>query len=258
MAPIKFEDNIKDKLDKRTLKPSNQAWNRLSERLDNEDKKNSKKPYLWLGLAASIIGIVFIVSQFLMNETGVTNKPIIVDAPQVNQVDKTTTIAIENEKTNKKTLDNTPSKIEKLNPEKVEIQKKLVGITKIQEYTVVDNAPVIVSKKTNKQLIRTPELPKKALSFEEQKVQDVVAKVENLKLNNKIVTDADINALLEAAQKDIIRNRLYNETTGVVDANALLKDVEAELDQSSFRSKVFEALKLSYNSVKTVVAQRND
>ena len=43
----------------------------------------------------------------------------------------------------------------------------------------------------------------------------------------------------------------------MVDAEALLENVEAELDQS-FRNKVFEAIKSSYNSVKTAVAQRND
>ena len=95
------------------------------------------------------------------------------------------------------------------------------------------------------------------MTFEEQKIQDVVALVQSMKDGNKVITDSDINALLEEAQKEIKLNRLYNETNGVVDANALLQDVEAELNQS-FRSKVFEALKSSYNSVKTAVAQRND
>ena len=41
MAPIKFEENIKDKLEKRTLTPSSESWSKLSERLDAED--NSSK-----------------------------------------------------------------------------------------------------------------------------------------------------------------------------------------------------------------------
>jgi len=79
-----------------------------------------------------------------------------------------------------------------------------------------------------------------------------------MKAKNIDVTDADIDVLLKEAQKEIIRNRIYNKTTSVVDANALFQDVEAELNQSSFRNKVFEALKSSYNSVKTAVAHRND
>ena len=95
------------------------------------------------------------------------------------------------------------------------------------------------------------------LTFEEQKIKDVVAKVHTLKSENKTITNADIDALLIEAQKEIALNRLYNETNGTVDASALLQDVENELDQS-FRSKVFEAIKASYNTVKTTVAQRND
>ena len=34
MAPIKFEEKIKDKLEQRHLKPSADAWDRLSEKLD--------------------------------------------------------------------------------------------------------------------------------------------------------------------------------------------------------------------------------
>jgi|GEM_PF-6899774 len=79
-----------------------------------------------------------------------------------------------------------------------------------------------------------------------------------MKAKNIDVTDADIDVLLKEAQKEIIRNRIYNKTTSVVDANALFQDVEAELNQSSFRNKVFEALKSSCNSVKTAVAHRND
>ena len=45
--------------------------------------------------------------------------------------------------------------------------------------------------------------------------------------------------------------------TRTVDANALLQDVEEDLQQS-FRSKVFEALQSGYESVITAVAERNN
>ena len=50
---------------------------------------------------------------------------------------------------------------------------------------------------------------------------------------------------------------MFNESTGVVNAHALLQDVEDDLEQS-FRSKVFQALKENYITVKTAVAQRNN
>lgn len=254
MAPINFENNIKDKLDERMLKPSTDAWGKLSDRLDNQDKNNNKKPYWWLGLAASIVGVLFIVSQFLNNETKVNYAPKIADMPEVIQHSETNSIVVENDKV-LNNIEGVQVKTEIETTKKVEA-KKLVDTKKEQELVATVNERTIVSKeKTNS--IATSELPKKDVTFEEQKIQDVIAQVQYMKDKNKVITDADIEVLLEEAQKEIKRNRLYNETTGVVDANALLQDVEAELNQS-FRSKVFEALKSSYNSVKTAVAQRNN
>jgi len=71
------------------------------------------------------------------------------------------------------------------------------------------------------------------------------------------VSDAEINTLLDQAQKEISLHRLYNETTKKVDANALLEDVEADLEQS-FRNRAFKAIKSGYKYVKTAVAERNN
>jgi hypothetical protein len=236
------------------LKPSTDAWGKLSERLDNQDKKNNKKPYWWLGLAASIVGVLFVVSPFLNNDTKVNDAPKIVNTPEVIQQSKTNRVVVDNDEV----IDNVEDvqvKAKRETIQKVEAQK-LVNTKKEQELVASVIELTIVSKeKTNS--VATAELPKKHMTFEKQKIQDVIAQVQNMQDKNIVITDADIEVLLQEAQKEIKRNRLYNETTGVVDANALLQDVEAELNQS-FRSKVFEALKSSYNSVKTAVAQRND
>ncbi len=242
-----IESKIKDKFEERRLKPSNQAWDKLSERLDNQEEKKNRKPVFWLSIAASIIGILFIVSQFINNETAVDNTPIIVDVPEViKEIDQSNTIE---EKVVQAVV-----KEETINNKKVE---RFVETKKQQQQVAVINPPQTVSIDNNNNLKKTPELPKKSLTFEEQKIQDLVAQVQSMKAESKVVTDNDIDVLLKTAQKEIKLNRLYNETTGVVDANVLLQDVETELDQS-FRSKVFEALKTSYNSVKTAVAQRNE
>jgi hypothetical protein len=91
-------------------------------------------------------------------------------------------------------------------------------------------------------------------TFEDQKIKDLVAQVHALQEDNIEVTEADIDALLLKAQKEITLKRLHRDS-GSIDALALLESVEQELDQS-FRNKVLEALKTSYNSVKTAVAQR--
>lgn len=253
MAPINFENNIKDKLDKRTIKPSENAWSKLSERLDNEDK-NNKKAYWWFGIAASIIGVLLIVSQFLNNAIKVNDTPILVDTPKVIK-DTINTTVFKEDKILNTIVSTTEHKTD--SEDKQEIQQVIKARKKKDEVIAVAEVNIIL-KEERTQFVATPELSKTILTFEDQKIQDVVAQVQIMKAENKVVTDADIDALLEAAQKEIKLNKLYNETTGIVDAMALLQDVEDELDQSSFRIKVFEALKSSYSSVKTAVTQRND
>lgn len=255
MAPIKFEDNIKDKLENRRLKPSADAWDTLSDRLDNQDKKKNNKPVWWLGIAASIIGVLFVVSQFTNKVEDI--EPVIVDSPeqienkQIEPLSPTEKEENQQETINEKT--NETSDYKKI------LKEKSVIINEMNTNQPETAIAVQETKKEEKDIIHNTsvEAIKEELSFEEQKIQDVVAKVNALKDDNVAVTDDDINALLLEAQKEIKLNKIINQTTGVVDANALLQDVEADLDQS-FRNKVFEAIKSSYNSVKTAVAQRNN
>lgn len=258
MAPIKFDKHIKEKLEGRNIQPSNQAWDKLSERLEAQEKNKNHKGYWWLGIAASVIGILFVVSQFFNNnEIKIETSPKVVEieTPVIIKEDSNTQIANEVDK-------NDVIKIENVeNVEKTTNTIKLKTESLIKNNQV--NEPVVVATKENMNkeekdiAVKPLEIIKENLSFEEQQIKDVVAKVQSMESDNKIITDADINALLEQAQKEIRLNKLIDENTGVVDADALLQDVETDLDQS-FRSKVFEALKVSFNSVKTAVAQRND
>ncbi|MDO5979643.1 hypothetical protein [Flavivirga spongiicola] len=253
MAPIKFEKNIKDKLDKRRLQPSDNAWGKLSERLGNQEKKKNNKPILWLGLAASMVGILLIIPQFFNNETSVNDVPKTVVNPEIVEQNENKAIAVE-EYIN---IENTTKETQVKEKEVVKEPAKKSVLVK-SEFNKEQTALVQESniKELNKEAVSTVEVALEPLSFEEEKIQAVANQIQALK-DNDIVTDDAINALLLEAQKEIKLNRLYNGTTGVVDAKLLLQDVEAELDQS-FRSKVFEAIKASYGTVKTAVAQRND
>jgi len=200
MAPIDFENNIKDKLDERMLKPSTDAWGKLSNRLANQDKKNNKKPYWWLGLAASIVGVLFVVSPFLNNDTKVNDAPKIVNTPEVIQQSKTNRVVVDNDEV----IDNVEDvqvKAKRETIQKVEAQK-LVNTKKEQELVASVIERTIVSKeKTNS--VATAELPKKHMTFEKQKIQDVIAQVQNMQDKNIVITDADIEVLLQEAQKEI-------------------------------------------------------
>ncbi|WP_100609943.1 hypothetical protein [Confluentibacter lentus] len=236
MAPNKFEQHIKEKLDNRTLQPSPDAWNTLSKRLDAQTENHKNNSYWWLGLAASIVGVLLVSTLFNNKEINIESHPVIVDNPQqINDVLQETVEPEDLIKNSEPTI--TGIKINK------------------QEVILVKNeSPQNIELK--KEASESPEVVVKELTFEEQKIQDIVAQIQTLKGNNVEVTDSEIDALLLKAQKEINLNQLYSNK-GLVDAKSLLQDVEADIDQS-FRSKVFEALKDGFGTVKSAVANRNN
>lgn len=238
MVPNKFEQHIKEKLDNRTLQPSPDAWNRLSERLDGETKKTKNVSYWWLGLAASIVGVLLVTTLFNKEEINIESHPVIVDNPQPIEQGNKIQEAVKMPDSN---ANNKPIMAEE------KINKKAIIVAANNNLQGVE---------LKKETVASTEVAVKELTFEEQKVQDLVAQIQTLKDNNVEVTDSEIDALLLKAQKEINLNQLYSNK-GLVDAKLLLQDVEADIDQS-FRSKVFDALKDGFGTVKSAVANRNN
>ena len=78
MAPIKIEDNIREKMQERELQPSKDAWAKLETRL-GEEKKSGLNRKTWYAIAAGFIGILILASVFFNNDA-VTNDAEIVEA----------------------------------------------------------------------------------------------------------------------------------------------------------------------------------
>ncbi|SEQ02606.1 hypothetical protein SAMN05421824_0958 [Hyunsoonleella jejuensis] len=253
MAPIKFEDDFKDKLEKRTIAPSKGAWDKLSERLEAEEETANNKGFWWIGIAASVIGILFAIFQFSSNSEK-TVTPIIVDAPEViNDSDKTPVIEDLNS-----TAQETQVAVESSTEEKL-VQPTNVGKQKpIKTYeapTQIAKAPTPLSTKNEIDVIKAKQAD--VLSIESEKAQEVADAIYTLSETEAGVSNASIDSLLKAAQRDILISRMKNQDQAIVDAALLLQEVEFELDES-FRDRVFKAIKDSYGSLKTAIAQRND
>lgn len=236
MAPTKFEKHIKDKLEKRSIQPSDNAWNRLESRLDTSTKQHNTKPWLWIGVAASIVGVFLVVSQFFNQSKTETIAPTIVVTPHATKQEESTKVVLEKKQEINK-VEITKQQDSKLQPKQIIVKTKVNLIAK-DEQPITSTTQVVPKKDSDSKAnnIKPIELNQEALSFEDQKIQDVVAQVQSLKNRNNTVTDAEIEALLQQAQKEIRLKQLYNENTGIVDARLLLDDVEQELDQS-FRGK---------------------
>jgi len=240
MAPFKFEEDIKTVLEKRTIQPSKLAWDELEKSLD----KNKKKPFWWIGLAASIVGILWISISFFNQDNAIV-EPTIVDVSNENY--------------------ETPTTVDqKIIKEEVVMNKPI--ISKKEELVAADTKPKAIKKETipviekdQNEEIKKEELIAKAdiiipdnISEEEKQLNEVAAQIAIL----ENATEAEIDLLLNNAQQKIADQK-FNESGMSVSAYALLFEVEEELDPA-FKDKVFKMLSKNYHSVKNAVAQRND
>ncbi len=262
MAPIKFEENLKEKIEERTIQPSEASWDVLAKRLDNQDKRKPKTVYFWVGIAASIVGVALVTTLFFNNSEFENSTPAIVDTETkeeqvkediINPVEnkkEINTVAVEQVEDIKKSTKKTIS-----TPKNGAVVQKSTRIVSPNTTVTIKEAVAATTTKEQEK-VKHLETPLNSLEFEKAKINDVVDEIKKLNLEDVTVSNAEIDSLLKQAEREILKNRLYNETTRTVSADALLQDVEDELEQS-FRAKVFDALKNSFDTVKTAVAERN-
>lgn len=253
---MKFEERLKEKLEQRQINPSTDAWSKLQDKLDGHNTNKNNKGFWWLGIAASIVGVLMLVVFMkegspvkideILVETEVIPTPIEINKSEENIID------------NKPLLTQTPLTEDK---KETPVKKKKTSNQPILKDKVNKEQLKLFPKSTDKVSVATNDKPqeslKENLSLEEQKAKDVVAQIQEIQKTHE-VTEAEIEALLKKAQKEITLERMYNEATKKVDANALLQSVEEDILDQSFRARVFEMLKSGYKEVKTAVAERNN
>ena len=252
MGTKRFEDKIKQQLRDRKITPSAGSWDKLSARLDETQQK--KKPLvLWLGIAATIIGGILILS-LVFNNSVPLDSPVIVDVPKEEIKLKETSeenfipakqmeeqVATSEVKKEQITPRSNPT----VTPVKQMHQNKREVIAAIDNKSLINDKTLIAPSIVSKDKILELKL-NDALS-------NVIANVEK----EQTVTDAEVNKLLAEAAAKISKERYKtNFAEGKVNAQDLLQDVEFEMD-NSFRDKIFEILKEGYSKARTAVANRN-
>lgn len=258
MAPIKFEEQIKEKLESRNIIPSDAVWSQLSDKLDSEQKKNNSRRIWWLGIAASVAALVMISVTYFNSGIENNSEPVIVNEDSMIEEALPNNTYVQPKIEQEVVVEDIPEVKENqegLIPIK-ESKKPFVKTNEIQKAT---QNSAIAEVKIEEPLINTVKEQKETdILIDKSAINNAVAEIVKFQSNTDTkVTDAQIDSLLKSAQREILKNRIFKEGSNVVDANALLQDVEDDLGQS-FRTKVFEALKDSYTKVKTAVAERNN
>jgi len=254
MAPIKFEENIKDKLEKRTMEPSVNAWQHLEQQLNADAKKQNNSKYWWFGIAAGFIGLLFVVQQF--RNVGATRNmvsPVVVESEKETKIESIT---------NPININESEKKLKETIIKKSTIQKQNSIATtnsKAESRKEKEQAPFVIAQKEVKE---APKVLNNVKISKDEVVASVVT-IEKASENEEVqiavlkTSESEIDALLLAAKNSIQLNDNTNIKTVRVDANALLENVETEMPPS-LRGQIFKVIEKNLKTATTAVATRNE
>lgn len=257
MAPNKFEKRIKEQLEKRQISPSEDSWDKLSSRLDAEEKKSSGiSRKWWMGIAAAAV-TTLLIGTFVVKTDISNTSPSVVDNPTEEIEENKPTP----ENGNYRPAAELASEEIKVEEEKIQsdkektLQKEQKTIEKAQIAAVDVEIPEKTIE-TSAEMAASEEGMVENEVFE-SKLEQIIAEVNAKEAHGEEITNEEVDQLLASAAKEISKSSQFQYTSGSVDALSLLEDVEEELD-ASFRDKVFEMLKDGFVRARTAVATRNN
>ncbi len=245
MQPTEWDKTIKKLLDKRTVQPSENAWEKLSVQLSEKGIKRSNNYHLY-GVAAGIACMIFLSALYFGTYV-----------PEDRQLPASGPVQMPDSKIMPRELVAQPG--EQSSASSVTATETVYGD---QSTSAPENLPPIEATPLADTLDfgNPDEQSLAALPSEEaliqNKIDEVVAQVSAREKEEGELADSEVEELLRAAQQEILLSQ--NTRSGQsVDAMVLLSEVETELNRS-FRDQIFEKLKAGYLKVRTAVADRNN
>jgi len=218
-----IEKQIKEKLNQRTIQPSQNAWDRLDAMLSVEEQK-PKRNYKWLSIAAVFVGFT-LIGIFMMNKEN-----------SVENVIPSNPIVLENET---KIIENESIP---------EIEN---NFSEVKDEEAVVHQPTKKIEKTSTEIN-----PKKDFLLDNHsKKEEAIVENQPKESTAKYINAESLLAEIETGEKINIPN-ISKIPSVKVDANALLSSAEKEVDES-FRDRVIQSINKKYNSVKSTLANRN-
>lgn len=238
MVQNKFENSMREQLEARKLPTPQNGWDELQGRLDKHDnQKKYKKWLMYVGVAASIVGVALV--SFLMFKSNTTHHIVTdiqsVESPEVEQMPTTS----------KKKVDNVEN--------------------------IKGNRSLVITETKPKEQVEIADLAQNKIAKDKKVLQNTTA--ENLEANSiasgntkvskasfqesEQITDAYLEDLLEEANQDLqMQQQGIKRAKQTVNAEALLEGVEDDIEHS-FRERVFDVVKKGFGKVKTAVVERN-
>ena len=234
MQSNKFDNQLQEKLNARTIAPSPKSWDRLDAMLSVQEEKKPRKGFLWLYIAASFF-VFFGIGIFLFNsDENVkinTQIPVMVEAEKSKEAEKIKD-AVEPTVINQIGIEKTQPVLvqNEINPSK--------GVNSIQKTTTISNKTNSVQEHDNNANPAHNLQPTISNAYKYISPENLLAEVQNEK---KTVSS---------------ENKINKKASVKIDANALLSTVEKELDDS-YRETNLDKLNKNFNAIKTAIVNRN-
>ena len=228
MQSNKFDNQLQEKLNARTIAPTAKSWDRLDAMLSVQEEKKPRKGFLWLYIAASFF-VFFGLGVFLFNSD--KNIEINTQNPVLVAVDKTID-SVEKNKAEE-------ILIESQQPVVVQNEINLSkSVNSIKEKTTIFNKSNSVQENDNKANPTYNLQPTTSSAYKYISPENLLAEVQNEKKN--------LSSESNVSKKPSVK----------IDANALLSKVEKELDES-YRETTLDKLNKNFNAVKSAIVNRN-
>jgi len=230
MEPNKLENEIREKLGKREIQPSAQAWDRLDAMLSVQESKAKKKTFSWMQIAAGLVlflGIGYFVFNSGTNPT---------DKLNTNMVVQTSIDSLKENESNT-AIATTDSSIQKEKQQEGFVSKEIKKESVLHESKPQKQVPenILPIMKTETQIVQNEK---------NNENKELVTKNEskNIETGNQVIAEA---------KTSVGKPKLK------VDPNALLNQVEGEVTLT-FRQKVMKSIAKNYKEAKESFASRNE
>ena len=248
MALNKFETEVKNQLNSREIKPSNQAWDRLDVMLSITEKPKKKFP--WLLIASSFIGFMFVGTLVYRS-----NNIFTVKEEKLNSTVTSRAVEMQNQKTQ------TPNVVVSSDAVVMQNQNLKTPSTIVTSSAVeIQNKTILVSKK-NQEILNN--ISKTSIINNQSKESVSIINLNQIAVNQKQEISNQTSNNQEVLSKNtveilaLVKPKETTKTSLKVNPVSLLSQVDEEIT-TEFRENVFTKVSKSLQTVKVALADRNN
>jgi len=246
MEPNKLEQDFRQKLEQRTLQPTEMAWDRLDAMLTVAEGGQKKKPNrTWMYMAASFLALLLVGALFLSRENQEANKGTTINNSVVGS--------------DKKAGHEQPAKATEITTNTANQQEAVAAAAPVNKAALgnaVSAKPVMAASHKNT-LVATATVKDHNTPANNEAVANTALAMETPSKLQPAKIKVDANELLATVDTPALNNSKAGKPASVkVNANSLLSSVEGELNES-FRDRVLQTVSKNFDKVKTSVASRN-